>query len=229
MASTTAFCSRTYLAQRSKRTCSGMYSDVFALYFCDGRNNTQIAVNKSPILSEIEAIKRRSWRIKLYEGKARNSDQCGVSTRSRVNRPNHFKSLNVKSLYLFGACLLFCACASHEFHPTSVNSRSGRLLRAHSSILNTQFRSTTLSCAAVYGDWLFGGNQPRSIFECGQGRRQLSQTTGSGRRIGRIAWQELRTNRSPDKCDYYAEWRKCDCNGNNDHRPPAHRQSNSSF
>jgi len=38
-----------------------MYSDVFALYFCDGRN-TQIfiAVNKSPILSEIEAIKRRS-------------------------------------------------------------------------------------------------------------------------------------------------------------------------
>jgi len=34
-----------------------------------------------------------------------------------VNRPNHFKSLNVKSLYLFGACLLFCACASHEFHP----------------------------------------------------------------------------------------------------------------
>jgi hypothetical protein len=26
-------------------------------------------------------------------------------------------SLNVKSLSLFGASLLFCACASHEFHP----------------------------------------------------------------------------------------------------------------
>ncbi len=93
--------------------------------------------------------------------------------------------------------------------------RSSRLLR--------------LSCTALYGDRLSGRDQPRSIFECGQGRRQFGQTTGSRRRIGRITRQELRTNRSRDKCDYYAERRKCDCNRNNDNRPPAHRESNSSF
>jgi uncharacterized protein YbjQ (UPF0145 family)/DNA-binding transcriptional regulator YiaG len=51
-------------------------------------------------------------------------------------------SPNVKSLSLFGACLLFCACASHEFHPNTVigyleETSHGRFSNAVKDVANS--------------------------------------------------------------------------------------------
>jgi hypothetical protein len=103
-------------------------------------------VNKSPMLVQHRRKARQDhWSNRNLQGQAGNSDQCGLSTRSRVNPAESFhEPEREKPLISRSMPPLLWDAHPTNFIPTSANNRNGRLLRAHSSILNTQFPSTTV-------------------------------------------------------------------------------------